>query len=79
MELLPHPALRVIDREAFDHQRELKASAMHLDLDLAASADSSSLAREDDNSGYMFEVSIYALLGLVFAALTLTTLIQSRG
>lgn len=52
---------------------------MHLDLEPAASADASSLAREDGDSGYMFEVSVYALLGLVFAALTLTTLIQSRG
>lgn len=52
---------------------------MHLDLDLAASTDSSSFAGEDGESGYMFEASVYALLGLVFAALTFITLIQSKG
>lgn len=48
---------------------------MHSDLDPTASADSSPHAREDGDSGYTFEVTILVLIGLIFVALTLATLI----
>lgn len=52
---------------------------MYLDLGPVEPANSSSNTRDDGDSGYTFESSIYALIGLVFAALTLTTLFQSQG